>query len=40
MCGYGILTLPDESKYEGNFEHNVPSGKGKLMYADGDIYEG
>lgn len=29
-----------QAKYDGEFKYNLPSGKGKYDYENGDIYEG
>ena len=38
--GYGVQTWPDSSRYEGEWVEDKANGKGKLIHADGDIYEG
>jgi hypothetical protein len=38
--GYGVLYLPDGSKYEGFFTNNVMSGRGRLISSNGYYYEG
>jgi hypothetical protein len=38
--GYGILILPDGSKYQGFFKNNKMNGRGRLISSDGDYYEG
>jgi hypothetical protein len=38
--GYGILILPDGSKYQGFFKLNKMNGRGRLISSDGDYYEG
>lgn len=37
--GYGVLTKPDQSKYEGKFQLGVFQGPGKITYANGDVIE-
>jgi hypothetical protein len=31
---------PDGSKYEGQWQNDKANGQGKLVHADGDVYEG
>jgi hypothetical protein len=38
--GYGILILPDGSKYIGFFKNNKMNGRGRLISSEGDYYEG
>ena len=38
--GTGTMTLPDGTKYVGEFNDGVKSGLGKLEYANGTVYEG
>ena len=38
--GFGIQVWPDGSIYEGQWRNNKISGKGRLIHADGDMYEG
>lgn len=38
--GYGILILPDGSKYQGFFKTNKMHGRGRLVGINGDYYEG
>ena len=38
--GYGVLILPDGSKYQGFFKNNKMNGRGRLVGIDGDYYEG
>jgi hypothetical protein len=38
--GYGILILPDGSKFQGFFKNNKMTGRGRLISSDGDYYEG
>lgn len=36
-----VLTFQDGTvKYSGQLLHNKPSGKGKLTFANGDVYDG
>jgi len=36
----GIQIWPNGSVYEGHFKNNLANGKGRLIHADQDIYEG
>ena len=38
--GRGILKWSDGSKFEGNWKDDKANGKGRLIHADGDLYEG
>ena len=38
--GYGALKLDDGKIYEGLWENGMPSGRGKLTYANGATFEG
>jgi len=38
--GYGHQVWPDGSKYEGEWQGDQANGFGKLVHADGDVYEG
>jgi hypothetical protein len=38
--GTGIQIWPDGSMYEGWWVDNKANGKGRLIHADGDIYDG
>lgn len=38
--GVGTWTLPDGTRYVGNFIKGVRSGLGKIEYANGTVYEG
>lgn len=38
--GRGVFRWPDGSYYEGDFDHNVRSGEGKLVMTNGKSYEG
>jgi hypothetical protein len=32
--------LSGKQKYEGEFFNDIPQGKGKMVYENGDIYDG
>lgn len=38
--GFGLLHLPDGSKYEGYFKNDKMNGKGRLINSEGFYYEG
>jgi hypothetical protein len=38
--GYGVLILPDGSKYQGFFRENKMNGRGRLVGIEGDYFEG
>jgi len=38
--GFGSQMWPDGSRYEGYWKYDKANGQGKLVHADGDIYEG
>ena len=38
--GIGIQVWADGSKYEGCWRNDKANGKGRLIHADGDVYEG
>jgi hypothetical protein len=38
--GLGIQVWQDGSKYEGYWRDDKANGKGRLIHADGDVYEG
>jgi hypothetical protein len=38
--GMGIQIWPDGSKYEGYWKADKANGRGRLIHADGDVYEG
>ena len=40
MEGKGVMTWPDQSKYEGEFMDGKKHGKGIYFWADGSKYEG
>ena len=41
MHGCGIKTdLQTKKKYEGEFEDDIPMGKGRIIYPNGDVYTG
>ena len=40
LNGYGFLTWPDGSKYEGNFKAGKRHGKGFKTYHNGETYDG
>jgi hypothetical protein len=37
---WGSVSYPDGSSYEGEWNHGVPNGRGKLTLENGDTYEG
>ena len=38
--GYGIQVWPDGKKYEGYWRNGERSGRGRLVYPEGDVYDG
>ena len=38
--GRGIQIWAEGSRYDGNWKDNKAFGMGRLIHADGDIYEG
>ena len=38
--GFGVQIWNDGSKYEGQWKNDKANGKGRLIHADGDVYEG
>lgn len=38
--GMGLQLWPDGSMYEGYWADNKANGKGRLIHADGDVYDG
>ena len=38
--GRGKQIWPDGSMYEGWWKDNKANGKGRLIHADGDVYDG
>lgn len=38
--GFGTQVWPDGSRYEGYWANDKANGQGKLVHADGDVYEG
>jgi hypothetical protein len=38
--GAGKQYWTDGSFYEGYWKNNMANGKGRLIHADGDVYEG
>lgn len=38
--GYGSISYPDGTAYEGLWDNNLYNGRGKLYRANGDVYEG
>ena len=36
----GVITWPDGSKFEGMFRNNKANGRGRLLHANGEVYEG
>ena len=38
--GEGVQVFPDGSMYEGYWVNNKANGKGRLIHANGDVYEG
>ena len=40
MQGKGVRVWPDGSRYEGWWKENRANGLGRLIHADGDVYEG
>lgn len=38
--GQGVLILPDNSKYIGEFKLGKMHGKGRMIFENGDVYEG
>lgn len=38
--GPGIITWPDNTRYEGEWRNDKAEGKGRLYHADGDVYTG
>lgn len=38
--GRGILKWPDYSKFMGHFDNDKAYGQGRLVLANGDVYEG
>lgn len=40
MHGYGIMTFPDNSKYEGHWDSGLYQGQGRFESSEGDIYVG
>ena len=38
--GYGIMKWPDGTVYQGIWDNNMYSGRGKLYHGKGDVYEG
>lgn len=38
--GNGVYLYKDKSRYEGPFINNEPTGKGKIYYASGSVFEG
>lgn len=40
MHGYGIMTFPDNSKYEGYWDSGFYQGQGRFESSEGDIYVG
>lgn len=39
LCIAGVLIMPDNTRYEGMFYHNVPEGQGVYTQANGSRYE-
>ena len=40
MNGFGVLIYEDCSKFEGEFQNNLPHGKGTLTSPNGILVEG
>lgn len=40
MEGKGVMTWPDQSKYEGEFKNGKIEGKGTKTFSNGDRYIG
>ena len=38
--GVGVMIWPDGTKFEGNFQADVPHGYGRKIFANGEYYEG
>lgn len=38
--GHGIQVFSDGSMYDGAFKQGLAHGKGRLIHAEGDVYEG
>ena len=38
--GFGIMTYPDGTKYEGEFKDGLKNGPGTETYKDGEKYQG
>ena len=38
--GTGCMVWTDTAQYQGDWDYNQASGKGKFKHADGDTYEG
>jgi len=38
--GHGVQVWHDGTKYEGTYDQDRHNGKGRLIHADGDVYEG
>ena len=40
MHGLGIYEWPSGCKYKGEFKNGKISGKGQIIFSDGEIFEG
>ena len=40
MEGQGVMLWPDAKKYEGNWLRGKANGKGRMIFNNGDYYEG
>ena len=38
--GFGVLSLSNDDKYTGDFNEDIIEGKGKYVWANGQVYEG
>ena len=34
------MVWPDNARYEGVWQYNAATGKGKFVHVDGDVYDG